>query len=220
MVLESGSASRGKFDLLPVGERLQYFHAVVADGRQFDSLLFKSCFGVLQLDQLPFAVRSPVGGTKEKQNGAVRSFQRGQALFLAKLVASRERRGLLTDAQPNIGEHLEGRDVKGIVRQRALDGDAVSQMTNGLVLWIEGEQCSVVSSNSDKLCARPVILGALGDSAKASSAVQLLLMMTPDHDPELCRIVLPHERVGRRKSSGTAHINQCFAISSPSATIA
>ena len=71
MVLESGSASRGKLDLAPVGEVLQDFLAVIADRRHFESLLFESCFRVLQLDQLPFAVGSPVGGTKEEKNGAV-----------------------------------------------------------------------------------------------------------------------------------------------------
>ena len=56
---------QGKLDLAPASEVLQYFLGVIADGRQFDPLFFKSCFRVLQLDQLPFAVGSPVGGAEE-----------------------------------------------------------------------------------------------------------------------------------------------------------
>ncbi len=54
-----------KFDLAAVGEGLQYFLAVIADGRQFDPLFLESCFCVLQLDQLRFAVGSPIGGTEK-----------------------------------------------------------------------------------------------------------------------------------------------------------
>jgi hypothetical protein len=90
-----GIGEQGKVNLAAVGERPQYLNAVIADGRQLEALLLKSCFRVLQLDQLPFAVRSPVGGTKEKENRAVSSFQRCETLLLAKLVASRERRRLL-----------------------------------------------------------------------------------------------------------------------------
>ncbi len=115
-----------KLDLAAVGEVLQYFLAVIADCRQFDPLLFKSCFRVLQLDQLPFAVGSPVGRAKKEKNGAVRSFQRIEALLLAKLVAGRESRRLLTHGEPNVGEHLEGSDVKGIALDGATDGDAVT----------------------------------------------------------------------------------------------
>jgi len=86
-----------KLNLSPVREVLQDCLAVIADGRQFDPLFFKSCFRVLQLDQLPLAVGSPVGGTEKKENCAVRALQRIEALHLAKLVASRESRSLLTD---------------------------------------------------------------------------------------------------------------------------
>jgi hypothetical protein len=56
-----GIGEQRKINFATVCERLHYFHAVVADCRQLDPLLFKSCFCVLQLDQLPFAVRSPIG---------------------------------------------------------------------------------------------------------------------------------------------------------------
>jgi hypothetical protein len=50
-----------KIDLAAVREILKYFHAVVADRRQLDTLALESLFRILQLDQLAFAVRSPVG---------------------------------------------------------------------------------------------------------------------------------------------------------------
>jgi hypothetical protein len=52
-------------DLVAAGKELQDFFRVVADGRQLDALLFKSRDGALQLDQLPFAERSPVRRTKK-----------------------------------------------------------------------------------------------------------------------------------------------------------
>jgi hypothetical protein len=55
-----------KIDLLPVREVFQDRLRVVADGRQFETLFFESCFRGLQLDQLPFAVRSPVRGPEEQ----------------------------------------------------------------------------------------------------------------------------------------------------------
>lgn len=60
---------------MPVGEKFQDFFRVVADGRQLEALFFKSRDSALQLDQLPFAEGSPVGGTEEEENGAVRSFE-------------------------------------------------------------------------------------------------------------------------------------------------
>jgi hypothetical protein len=148
-----------KLDLATVGEILQYFLAVIADCRQFDPLLFKSCFCVLQLDQLPFAVGSPVGRAEKQKNGAVWSFQRIQALLLAKLVARRESGRLPPHCESNASERLEGGDVENIALNGATDGDAVAEMTNGLVLWIEDEYLSgsiVVQG------ARHTLLSALG----------------------------------------------------------
>ena len=76
-----------KVDLSPVGEVFQDFWAVVTDGGKLNALLLKSGFGVLQLDQLPFAVGSPVGRTEKQMNRAVRSLQRFECLLHAKLVA-------------------------------------------------------------------------------------------------------------------------------------
>ena len=50
-----------KIDLAAVREILKYFQAVVTDRRQLDTLALESLFRILQLDQLAFAVRSPVG---------------------------------------------------------------------------------------------------------------------------------------------------------------
>jgi hypothetical protein len=84
---------------VPVREIFQDFFAVIADGRQLDPLLFESRYGALQLDQLPFAERSPVRGTEKKKNGAVRSFQGIESLHSAKLVVNQENGRLLTDRQ-------------------------------------------------------------------------------------------------------------------------
>lgn len=77
-----------KRDLAPVREGLQYFRAVIAGGRDGEPLFFESCLRILQLDQLPLAVGSPVGGAKKKKNSALRSLQRGEGSLPAKLVAS------------------------------------------------------------------------------------------------------------------------------------
>jgi len=58
-----------------IREALQYLDVVIAEGGDLDALGFKSCFGILQLNQLPFAVRSPIGGTKNEENCSLGSFQ-------------------------------------------------------------------------------------------------------------------------------------------------
>jgi hypothetical protein len=73
---------------VPVSKIFQDFFRVIANGRQLDPLLFESRDCALQLDQLPFAERSPVRGTEKEKNGAVRSFQSIESLYPAKLVAS------------------------------------------------------------------------------------------------------------------------------------
>ena len=73
---------------------------VIADGRDFDALLFESRHCALQLDQLPFAVRSPICGTEKEQNRAVRSFQRIEGLYPAKLVASEKAGAFCPTASP------------------------------------------------------------------------------------------------------------------------
>jgi hypothetical protein len=82
---------------VPLREKLQDFFAVIADGRQLDPLLLEPRYGALQLDQLPFAERSPVRGTEKEQDGAVRSFQAIESLNPAKLIVNRKSGCLLTD---------------------------------------------------------------------------------------------------------------------------
>ena len=79
---------QGEIDFAAVREVFQYGFTVIADRREFDSLLLEPCFGVLQLNQLPFTVGSPIRGTEEEENRAVRCLQTLQRLFPSKLVAS------------------------------------------------------------------------------------------------------------------------------------
>jgi hypothetical protein len=81
---------------------------------------------VLQLDQLPFAVPLPLGGTKEENNCAFDPFS--EVLFTAKLIASRKGEGLLPDVQPNGAKQFEGGNPNRIVPQGAFDCSAASQM--------------------------------------------------------------------------------------------
>ena len=74
-------------DLVAVSKELEDTFGVVADGRQLDALLFESRKCTLQLDQLPFAERSPVGGTEEEKNRAALPLQGGECLRPAELVA-------------------------------------------------------------------------------------------------------------------------------------
>ena len=73
--------------MVAIGEEPQDFLAVVTDGGEFDALLFKSRNGALQLDQLPLAKRSPIGGTKKKKNGSVSTSERVESLWPPELVA-------------------------------------------------------------------------------------------------------------------------------------
>ena len=57
-----------KFDIVPLREVHEDGWAVVANCSKLDALLFESSFSVLQLHELRFAERSPVGGTEEKEN--------------------------------------------------------------------------------------------------------------------------------------------------------
>ena len=90
----------------------------------------------MQLDQLPFAVWSPIGGAKEEDDRALGSPEGRESLFPAKLIASSECRSLLSDAQSNRCEQFEGGDFDCIALEITCDRNAVSQMTDGLVLRI------------------------------------------------------------------------------------
>lgn len=63
-----GVGQQGEFDLTAIREVFQNGFAVIANRRELNSLLLESGFCVLQLYQLPFAIGSPVRGTKKEEN--------------------------------------------------------------------------------------------------------------------------------------------------------
>jgi hypothetical protein len=79
-------SQEGKLDFVPLGEVLEDSLAIVANRGQLKSLRFKSLFRVLQLHELRFAEGSPVGGTEEKEDSAVRALERLVGLFMAELI--------------------------------------------------------------------------------------------------------------------------------------
>jgi hypothetical protein len=74
---------------------IQYGQSVVANCSEFDPLGFEPLLGVLQLHELRFAERSPIGGPEEEQHRSIGPFQCLVCLFVAKLIASRKRRRFL-----------------------------------------------------------------------------------------------------------------------------
>jgi hypothetical protein len=75
-----------KLDFVSLGKVFQDRWTVIADRGEFDSLGFKSSFGILQLHELRFAKGSPVGGTEKEKHRSIRSFQCLIRLLVAKLV--------------------------------------------------------------------------------------------------------------------------------------
>jgi hypothetical protein len=106
-----GIGKQGKIDFAAIREILQYGFVIVADARNLQSLFFESRLGVLQLDQLPLAIGSPICRTKEKQDRAMRSFQAIQSLLMSKLVGQRKSGSVLADRQSDSGQQLQGRDM-------------------------------------------------------------------------------------------------------------
>jgi hypothetical protein len=132
-----GIGKQGKIDFPAIREILQYGFAIVADARNLQSLFFESRLGVLQLDQLPLAVGSPICRTKEEQDRAMWSFQAIQSLLMSKLIVQRKSGSLLADRQSDRGQQLQGRDMYCIAPKSAGDSDAVSQVPNGFALRIK-----------------------------------------------------------------------------------
>jgi hypothetical protein len=98
-----GVGQKRKVDFVPVGEVLEDRLTVITDGRDRDSVLFESLFGILQLDELRFAEGSPIGGTEEKKNRTVRPLQCLNGLATAKLVTRREGWRFLSYSQSDRG---------------------------------------------------------------------------------------------------------------------
>ena len=194
-----------ELDLATVSEVLQYFLAIITDGRQFDSLFFKSRFRVLQLDQLPFAVRSPVGRAEKEKNGAIWSFQCIEALLLAKLIARGKRQRLPTYGESNGGKQLERDNVKRIALDGPSDRNAVTQVTDALVLRIEDENLSRGVVIQGKFCPR-YIFSALGRLGK--SFVRGAIAVYDDARPRsrVCIVVLSGQRkAGNKKTRHHPH---------------
>lgn len=57
-------------DPVPRGKIVQHLDAVITDCGNADSLLLEFCATSFQLDQLRFAVGSPIGGTEEQYRRA------------------------------------------------------------------------------------------------------------------------------------------------------
>ena len=96
-----GIREQRKINLPAICERFQYRLRVIADAGEFDALLLESCLRVLELDQLPFAVRSPVRRAKEKQDGSVRALQSFQRLLGSKLIPKGNGWRLLSGRNPD-----------------------------------------------------------------------------------------------------------------------
>jgi len=86
---------------VPLGEVLQNTLTIVANRGQLKSLHLKSLFCVLQLHELRFAEGSPVGRTEEKEDSAVRPFERLVGLLTTELIGQNKGRGLLAGLQAN-----------------------------------------------------------------------------------------------------------------------
>jgi hypothetical protein len=135
--LRLGIGEQRNIDFLPIRKIFQDLYAVVADPYDFESLLLESSFCVLQLDQLPFAVWSPIGGTEEENDRSFGPSDRREALLPAKLIASGKRRSFLADVQSDRRKQFKGGHLDSVATEIACDRNAVSQMSDGLVRRIE-----------------------------------------------------------------------------------
>ncbi len=94
-------------DAALLAERRENFGRVVADGRQPEALVLQLLQPALQLNELRFAVRSPVGGTVEHEHGPAGAHDRFARPDPACLIGEAEVGNLLADLR------TERRDVHG-----------------------------------------------------------------------------------------------------------
>src|SRR6266446_7607047 len=73
--------------------------------------------------------------------------------------------------------------------------------------------CRIVSSYKTSVAPGTLVAVHFADSAKASSTVHALLMMTPDHDPEVPRLFCPNNVSVTPKNTATVHTRQRLAMS-------
>ena len=89
-----------------IGEVLQDCRRIIADGRQSHALATQRLGVLIQLDQLGFAERSPVGGAVEHHHQALRPAQRFESLRLSVLIGKRKRRKFLPRFRTRIERRL------------------------------------------------------------------------------------------------------------------
>src|SRR6516225_6474637 len=164
MIVESGSATMGVLNFLPIRKVFQDLLGVIADGCEFDPLLFESGDSTLQLDQLPFAERSPISGAEKQQNGPVRALKCVQRFCTTKLVARRKSGSPLTYLESDRLQ-LDRCHVNGGIVECTADGHTVSQVSGNELLWlkaIHGPGCIVIERKGCALC-RPSALARFRD---------------------------------------------------------
>jgi hypothetical protein len=139
-------------DFVAVGEEFQDFFGVIADGGEFYALFFEPRIRALQLDQLPFAEGSPVGGTEEEKDGAVRASQSFESLDVAEFVARGKIGSLLADGEAD-GHRFGGCDFDCVFVEGAADCYRVTEMGGDFVLRFEGIHDAVGVVVENDFCA-------------------------------------------------------------------
>lgn len=92
-----------KLDGLARGELLQLLGGIRADPHDLQAGCFEVLSFILQLDQLLFAERSPIGRTVENERHIPLLEQRRQRAILSVLIFERERRSFRTHFEPGAG---------------------------------------------------------------------------------------------------------------------
>ena len=186
--------------MVAIREKFQDFLAVIADGGEFNALLFESRDCALQLNQLPFAERSPVGGTKKQQNRTVRPSQRVEGLHAAELIVRRKGGSLLTDGKSN-GHGLERSDVNRILVESSASRHHLPQMSGSGFLRLQAVYHPVRIVVESQLCAWRVF-EAFGRFRE--SFVCIATAINNDAGPCGGLVRLPSRKQRKRQSHGYA----------------
>jgi len=181
-------------NLVPVSKKFQDFFRVIANGRELDSLLFKSRERALQLDQLPFAEGSPVCGTEKEKNGAVCSFEGIESLHAVKLVVERKGWSFLTDRESD-RHQLDGSYVNRSAIKRAVDGYAISQVGGYRLLGLKAVHDPVRIVKERQLRTRHV-LGAVRNFGKGFICIATARHECAGPRTGFCCAVLPRQCEG------------------------
>jgi len=111
-----------------VCEEFQDFFGVVADGGELYALLFESGIRALQLDQLPFAEGSPVGGAEEEKNRAVGAFESFEAIVHGRIRRGRKSWGLFGQRRGRWDMGPAEATLIVSSSRAAVDGNSVAEM--------------------------------------------------------------------------------------------